>query len=93
MHQGEVEVMSVPPQQQMVTKDNLFMSRLPKKLIVGMVRNDVFNGLETEHSFTFGHFGLESLEVSVDGENVCGTPLALDFGQRSVYEGLRGYVP
>ena len=91
MHRGEIEVMSVPPQQQTVTKDNMFMSRLPKRLILCLVRNDVFNGLETEHSYTFGHFGLQSLEVSVDGENVCGTPLYTDFGSGKymrAYDGL-----
>ena len=46
MHRGEIEVMSVPPNQQTVTKDNLFMSRMPKKLIIGLVKNDQFNGLE-----------------------------------------------
>ena len=44
MHRGEIEVVSVPQYQQTVTKDNMFMTRLPKKLIIAMVPNDVFNG-------------------------------------------------
>ena len=91
MRRGEVEVVSVPPHQQTVSKDNLFTSRLPKKLVIGLVKNDVFNGVESKHTFEFKHFGLENLEISVDGENVCGTPLHLDFNNQKymrAYDGI-----
>ena len=91
IHRGEIEVVSVPQSQQTVTKDNLFMSRLPKKLIVAMVPNDVFNGKTTEDPYKFKHYNLRSLEVSVDGENVGGTPLQLDFANQQymrAYDGM-----
>ena len=91
IHRGEIEVVSVPRSQQTVTKDNFFMSRLPKKLIVALVPNDVFNGKQTEEVFKFKHFDLKALEVTVDGENVCGTPLQLNFGNQHymrAYDGL-----
>jgi hypothetical protein len=91
LNRGEVEVMSVPPNQQTVCRNNLFMSRLPKKLIIGMVDNKAFNGDYKKLPFYFKHYDISSLEVSVDGENVAGTPLALDFAQRRyvrAYDGL-----
>ena len=91
IRRGEVEVMSVPPNQTTVCRDNLFMSRLPKKLIITMVSNDIFNGLKTSSPFVYHHFGLSSIELSIDGENVCGTPMPLDFaGQKYMraYQGI-----
>ena len=90
MHRGEVEVVSVPPNQQTVSKDNLFMSRLPKKLIIAMVQNDVFNGIEAEHTFNFKHFNLKNFELSVDGENICGTPMNLDFREQKYMRAYNG---
>jgi hypothetical protein len=81
-NRGEIEVMSVPPNQQTICRNNLFMSKLPKKLIVGMVENKAFNGDYKKFPYEFKRFDLSSLEVSIDGENVCGTPLALDFSKR-----------
>lgn len=91
MHRGEIEVVSVPRYQQTVTKDNLFMTRLPKKLIIAMVPNDVFNGKESANTFEFKHYNIKTLEVSLDGENVCGTPLNFDFANQKymrAYDGL-----
>ena len=91
MHRGEIEVVSVPRYQQTVSKDNIFMSRLPKKLVIAMVPNDVFNGKESANSFYFKHYSLKNLEISVDGENMCGTPLSLDFARQKymrAYDGL-----
>ena len=91
MHRGEIEVVSVPQYQQTVTKDNMFMTRLPKKLIIAMVPNDVFNGKVSTDPYTFKHYKIKTLEVTVDGENMCGTPLSLDFENRKymrAYDGL-----
>ena len=91
MHRGEIEVISVPQSQQTVTKDNLFMTRLPKKLVIAMVANDVFNGKAANDPYVFKNYNLKSLEVTVDGENVCGTPLQLEFKNQKymrAYDGL-----
>ena len=90
MNRGDIEVMSVAPGQQTVTRDNLFTARLPKKLVIGMVTNDVFNGAEASHSFQFKHFSLKTLEVTVDGENVCGTPLNVDFNDNRYMQAYNG---
>lgn len=91
IQRADIEVTSVPAMQQTVTRDNLFMTRLPKKLIIGMVKNSVFNGIQSEHPYNFEHFNIQSIEVSVDGENVCGTPLVMDFADQNymrAYDGM-----
>ena len=91
LHRGDIEIHTVPTSQQTVTKDNLFTSRLPKKLIIGMVANDTFNGKQEDEPFEFKNHGLKSLEISVDGENVAGTPLNLDFSKQrymKAYDGI-----
>ena len=91
IHRGEIEVMAVPPNQQTISRDNIFMSRLPKKLIIGLVENDAFNGKKNLDPFNFQHFHMRQLELQIDGENVAGTPMSLDFGAQKymrAYDGL-----
>ena len=78
----EMNSMSIPAGQQTISRDNLFMSKVPKKLIMAMVDNDSFNGKNKSHPFRFQHFNLEMLELQIDGENVCGTPMPLDFSNQ-----------
>jgi hypothetical protein len=89
IRRGEVEVMAIPPNQTTVSRDNLFMSRLPKKVIIAMVDNERFNGIIGGSPFEFNHFDLGNIELSIDGENVCGTPLSLDFNDQKY---MRAYM-
>jgi hypothetical protein len=91
IRRAEIEVMSVPAIQQTICRDNLFMSKLPKKLIIGIVQNKNFNGDKLHHPFIFYLFHASHIEVSIDGENVCGTPMSLDFENQKymrAYDGL-----
>ena len=91
LRRGEIEVMSVPAFQQTVSRDNLFMSKLPKKLIIGLMNNSNFSGALNQHPFEFDHFHANNIEVSIDGENVCGTPMQLDYTDQKymrAYDGL-----
>ena len=90
MHRGEIEVVSVPALQTNISRDNLFMSKLPRKLIIGLVGNHNFNGNYTQHPFEFEHFNVTNIEVSVDGENVCGTPMQLDYGNQKYMRAYAG---
>ena len=81
-HRVEMTSMSIPAHQQTISRDNLFMSKIPKKLIIAMVDNAAYNGTAASHPYNFQHFNMEQLEIQVDGENVCGTPMALDFANQ-----------
>ena len=90
LHRGEIEVMSVPAYQQTISRDNMFMSKLPKKLIIGLISNTNFNGAYNQHPFEFDHFHVGNIEVSVDGENVCGTPMQLDYEKQKYMRAYNG---
>lgn len=90
IHRSEVEVMSVAAIQQTISKDNLFMSKLPNKLVIGLVGNTNFNGDRQRHPFFFQHFNVSNLEVSIDGENVCGTPMLMDFTDQKYMRAYHG---
>jgi hypothetical protein len=62
-----------------ITKDNFFGGKLPRRLVIALLSNEAANGSLTQNPFNFQHFGLETLDLSVDGEPVAGTPLRCDF--------------
>lgn len=61
------------------TQDNMFLSQTPNRLVIGLVDSTAFNGTYTSNPYNFKHAGLTHLSLSVDGRNVTGKPLRLDF--------------
>lgn len=61
-------------------EDHLFQGQLPKRVFIGLVTNEAFNGSFTTNPFFFQHFNLSKLDVSVDGHSVYGHPLEPSFG-------------
>lgn len=79
IHRVETETMPIPVGTRTITKDNFFSGKLPRRLILAMLSNEAFNGSFQHTPFNFKTYGLESVELTVDGENVAGTPLNCDF--------------
>ena len=52
-------------------EEYLFQGQFPKRLFIGMVSNEAFNGSFATNPFNFKNFDLSKLEVSCDGHNVC----------------------
>ena len=48
--------------------NNLFQGRIPDHLIVGLVRNEAFNGNVAFNPFSFQKFGVSSIKQIVKGE-------------------------
>lgn len=57
------------------TEENLFSGQLPKRIVIGMVKNSSYNGILAENPFNFQHFNLNYLSLIVDGQQVMGKPL------------------
>ncbi|XP_053403284.1 uncharacterized protein F54H12.2-like [Mercenaria mercenaria] len=64
-----VKTFTIPDGQRSKIDDHLFLGQLPKRLIIGMVRNADMNGDPATNPFDFGHFQLSKLEVSIDIHN------------------------
>ncbi|XP_070571283.1 uncharacterized protein F54H12.2-like [Ptychodera flava] len=52
---------------------------LPKRVVLGLVDNDAFNGSYKKNPFNFKHYGMTSLVLNVSGKQVPSKPLKLDF--------------
>ena len=53
-------------------EDHLFQGQLPKRVFIGMISNEAFNGSFDTNSFNFTHFDLSKLEVTCYRHNVYG---------------------
>ena len=73
------KMMSIPIGNMSFVQDHIFLGQLPKKIIIGCVRNTAFNGSYTENPYNFDHFGLNFLAVYLDGEQIPYKPLKPNF--------------
>jgi len=69
---------------------NPFPSQLPSELIIGFVRNKAVYGDLAENPFYFGNFSLNSLRLSIDGQDMGGFKMKFESRpEKSSY--LQGY--
>ncbi|KAK6189082.1 hypothetical protein SNE40_005125 [Patella caerulea] len=76
-----VRDMVIPDNRTSHVLDNLFVNEsLPKRLIVGMVRNTAYDGRKNRNPFQFEHNQLENIKLTKNGEIV--DEYDVDFPQR-----------
>ena len=85
----EVKTFTIPNGQRSKIEDHLFQGQLPKRLIIGMVRNGDMNGDMATNPFEFRHFTLNHLEVSIDGKSIHNKAFQPNFETGEV---LRSYM-
>ena len=71
----ETKVFSVPQGNMSVSQENVFLGQLPKRIVIGCVKNSTFNGQASKNPFNFEHFNLDFLALYVDGMQVPTKPL------------------
>ncbi|XP_059491049.1 uncharacterized protein LOC132205790 [Neocloeon triangulifer] len=65
--------------------DNLFLNRIPSRIIFGLVKNSAFSGSYTESPFNFEHFDMNYIALSVNGQTVGAAPYKPNFeGGKSI---------
>ncbi|XP_045183462.2 uncharacterized protein F54H12.2-like [Mercenaria mercenaria] len=84
-----VKTFTIPDGLRSKIDDHLFLGQLPKRIIIGMVKNSDMNGDERTNPFDFRHFNLSKLEVSIDGKTIHNKPYTPDFDNG---EYLRSYM-
>lgn len=67
------------------TLDNVILGQIPKRIIIGFVDNRAFNGNRMFNPFNFYHYNINLLSLYVDGSQIPGKPLQLDFTNDSLY--------
>ena len=83
------KTLTIPANVMDVNHEKLFSGQIPTRIVIGLVRNDAFNGTTTRNPFNFQNFNLSEISVYSDGQQQHGIkPLTTDF-QRSLY--VRGF--
>lgn len=67
---AEVKVLTIPSGIQGKTLDNIFLGQVPKRCIVGFVKNSAFNGSFKQNPFNFDNNGMNLFSLYVDGQQV-----------------------
>lgn len=62
--------------------ENLFLNRIPSRIILGLVKNSAFSGSLHENCFNFEHFNLNQLTLSVNGHAVGCSGFTPNFGAK-----------
>lgn len=70
-------------------KDNVVSGQLPRRIVVGFVRNEAFNGNIKYNPFNFEHFHLNYLSFSTGSETIPSQPLKPNFEE---HQFLRSYM-
>jgi ribonucleoside-diphosphate reductase beta chain len=71
--------------------ENLAKGPLPKRIVIGMVSSDAFNGGINKNPFNYSHNNIKELGVSVDGSYEPYQPLSLDYTNTENPRFLRAY--
>ena len=74
---------TIPQGTQQQTIENLFLGRIPSRLMVGFVEHAAFSGAMNKNPFNFQNFGLNHLAIFKCGEQVSSRPYNPVFGQNN----------
>jgi len=79
----EVKSFTLPRANLSWTKESVFLGQLPKRLIVGFVDNDAYNGSFQKHLFNFKHYDINYLSLVKDGEQIFSKALQPHFDNKN----------
>ena len=68
LERGDVQAYNIAQGQSSFQKNDLFLGKVPRRVVVGMVRNDAYVGNKDHNPFNFQLFNLKSLKLLVNGE-------------------------
>ena len=77
----EVKFFFIPQGNLTAIKENLFLEQLPKRVVIGFVDNDAYNGVIGKNPFNFKH-NINFIALYKDGEQIPSRPLQRDFSGR-----------
>lgn len=74
-----IKVINLVPNTNIHNINNIILGRIPRNVILGIVKDSDLSGVLTTSPFTFDHNTLKQINVMVDSEHVHGSPLMLDY--------------
>ena len=60
---------------------NICTGQLPRRVFVGLVSNEAYNGHRSQNPFNFHHYHLNYIALTLDGEQKPNVPLTPNFGE------------
>ncbi len=85
----ECKILSVPSRSMTFNKDSVISGQLPKRVVIGLVDNDAYNGIYGKNPYNFKHNKLNFLAVYLDGQQIPAKPLQPNF-EEDMY--IRSYL-
>nr|CAB3266070.1 uncharacterized protein F54H12.2-like [Phallusia mammillata] len=79
---GEIKVFSVPRGDLSTNQEGLIRGQIPKRIVIGFVDNDAYNGAYHKNPFNFKHLNVNFLALYQDGRMIPGKALQPDYANR-----------
>ena len=78
----ECKILTVPSGLPTTRQDNIFSGIIPKTFVVGFVNVDAANGVYNKNPYNFAHFGVTSLSLTANGEEIPFKQLTLAYPKK-----------
>ena len=75
----ECKILTVPENLPTTRQDNIFSGIIPKTFVVGFVAVEAASGVYTKNPYNFAHFGVTSLSLTANGEEIPFKQLTLKY--------------
>ena len=75
----ECKILTVPQNLPNTRQDNIFSGLIPKTFVVGFVTADAAGGVYGQNPYNFAHFGVTSLSLTANGEEIPFKQLTLKY--------------
>ena len=75
----ECKVLTIPNNLPGVRQDNIFSGIIPKSFVFGLVNVDAANGVYSKNPYNFAHFGVHTVSLTANGEEIPFKQLTLKY--------------
>ena len=78
LERGDVQAYNIASGQSSFQRNDLFLGKIPRRVVIGLVRHDAYVGNMGQNPFNFQLFGLKTLKLLVNGEEYPTSAIELD---------------
>ena len=75
----ECKILTIPANLPSVRQDNIFSEIIPKSFVVGLVHIDAYSGVYGKNPYNFAHFGVTSVSLTANGQEIPFKQLTLKY--------------
>ena len=79
----ECKILTIPESLPNIRQDNIFSGIIPKSFVVGLVHVDAYNGVYGKNPYNFAHFGVTSVSLTANGQEIPFKQLTLKYPKDS----------